>query len=130
MMQLTDALDIGAARGSLILRQATGSREIEACQRLRYRVFYEELDALADPETRAAEKDQERFDAICDHLVVIDTEGGEANDIRIDGGRLIGTYRLLRPGGAERRGGFFTGKGVGIPPPPAAPARHRSLAKP
>lgn len=126
-MQLTDAFDIGAARGNLILRQAMGQREIEACQRLRYRVFYEELEALADTETRTAEKDQDRFDAICDHLVVIDTQEGGANDIRIDGGRLIGTYRLLRQEVAERHGGFYTESEFGIAPLIAAHPRLRFL---
>ena len=39
--------DIRAERGNLVLRQAAGPAEIEACQRLRYRVFYEELGAKA-----------------------------------------------------------------------------------
>ncbi len=45
--------------------------EIDACQHLRYRVFYEELDAKPVAEAAASRRDADRFDTICDHLVVI-----------------------------------------------------------
>ena len=35
-------------KGDLTLRLAQGAHEIRACQELRYRVFYEELSAMAD----------------------------------------------------------------------------------
>lgn len=126
-MTLSDEPDISAAKGSLLLRQARGASEIEACQRLRYRVFYEELDAHADAATRAAQMDRDRFDAICDHLVVIDTAGGGPDDIPIEGGRLIGTYRLLRQEVAERNGGFYTEGEFDIAPLIATHPRLRFL---
>jgi len=43
-----------------------------AAQALRCRVFYDELGAVADPATRAAGRDADAFDAVADHLVVID----------------------------------------------------------
>ena len=106
---LSDRPDIRAERGHLILRQANGAAEIEACQRLRYEVFYEELSARPDREARATALDKDRFDAICDHLVVIHT-GATANPdaIGLEDGELIGTYRLLRQEVAEAQGGFYT----------------------
>lgn len=103
--KLPHSPDIRAERGTLILRQATGSAEIEACQRLRYRVFYEERGASI-----AGKKiDSDRFDAFCDHLVVVQTADVPGTDaIRLTDGELIGTYRLLRQEVAEANGGFYT----------------------
>lgn len=101
--------DIRAERGNLILRKAKGAAEIDACQRLRYRVFYEELGANADSETIAAGRDRDRFDPICDHLVVIHkSAAGGPEAINLADGELIGTYRLLRQDVAAAHGGFYT----------------------
>jgi len=90
----------------LKLRLAASERDVLAAQRLRYQVFYEELGARADLLTRASGLDCDRFDAICDHLLVIDeTRRGDA-DVR--DGRLIGTYRLLRHEVALANGGFYS----------------------
>lgn len=96
-------------RGKLLLRQAENAQEIEACQRLRFQVFYEELGAKADEQARAARADRDRFDAICDHLVVVQT-GDDTPGIgpRLADGELIGTYRLLRQEVAAAHGGFYT----------------------
>ncbi|GHJ50103.1 hypothetical protein Cs7R123_74450 [Catellatospora sp. TT07R-123] len=56
---------------------------MEAAQRLRYRVFAEEMGAQLDP----SGLDQDEFDAYCDHLVVREDRTGE----------VVGTYRLLPP---------------------------------
>lgn len=91
------------------MRQATGADEIEACQRLRYRVFYEELGASARGDAARDDIDSDRFDAICDHLVVVQaTEVRSADAITLTDGELIGTYRLLRQDVAEANGGFYT----------------------
>jgi putative hemolysin len=96
-------------RGDLILRLAEGAEEIAACQRLRYRVFYEELGASA-PHSAAQQIDSDRFDAICDHLVVIQAAAGtrSRDPIMLPDGELVGTYRLLRQEVAEAHGGFYT----------------------
>ena len=53
--------------------------------------------------------DGDRFDAICDHLVVVRRQGPTAEDaIRLTDGELIGTYRLLRQEVADAHGGFYT----------------------
>jgi putative hemolysin len=64
---------------------------IEAAQRLRYRVFVDELGADID---RHDGRDVDQFDALCDHLVVID----EQRD------KVVGTYRILPPWGARSLG--------------------------
>lgn len=100
---------IRAERGSLILRQAASDEEIRACQRLRYRVFYEELGARAESEAHAIGMDADRFDPICDHLLVIQKVGATSpNAIMLDEGELVGTYRLLRQDVAEAHDGFYT----------------------
>ncbi|MGH6854727.1 MAG: GNAT family N-acetyltransferase [Aestuariivirga sp.] len=99
---------IHAAKGALTLRLAQGPEEIRACQRLRYRVFYEELSATPDLAV-ASRTDADRFDPICDHLVVV-REGPHTTSepIMLTDGELVGTYRLLRQEIAERNGGFYT----------------------
>ncbi|WP_373504969.1 GNAT family N-acetyltransferase [Aestuariivirga sp.] len=83
--------------------------EIEACQRLRYEVFYEELSARPDGDALKTGLDSDRFDSICDHLVVIQAGGPERpGAIGLADGELIGTYRLLRQEVAEAHGGFYT----------------------
>ena len=53
--------------------------------------------------------DSDRFDAICDHLVVVQAaEPHSADAITLADGELIGTYRLLRQEVAEANGGFYT----------------------
>lgn len=88
--------------GNLVARLATNDAEIEAAQALRYRVFYEEMSAHPSPEVEAAKRDFDRFDAICDHLLVIDTQRTD-----LPGG-VVGTYRLLRSSVANENGGFYT----------------------
>ena len=83
------------SRGSrLKVRLARTWDEVEAAQRLRWRVFADELGAnLAG----SAGRDQDRFDDHCEHLLAIDQLSG----------RVVGTYRLLTPAGAQRSGGLY-----------------------
>lgn len=98
--------------GPLQTRLVRSEEEIHAAQRLRYRVFTEEFGARIG----AGGLDEDAHDAICDHLVVLDTriDDGEA-------GRIVGTYRLLpqRRLGAQNR--FYSDTGYRID---ALVARH------
>jgi putative hemolysin len=68
----------------LVVKPAETQAEIEAALRLRYEVFNLELgEGLASSEARGL--DEDRFDEICDHLLVIDE----------DEHKVVGTYRLL-----------------------------------
>jgi putative hemolysin len=69
--------------------------EVRAAQRLRWRVFVDELGAHVDsPEPGL---DADRFDAHCDHLLVRETATGE----------VVGTYRMLPSERAARAGGLY-----------------------
>ncbi|MFN7306049.1 MAG: GNAT family N-acetyltransferase, partial [Acetobacteraceae bacterium] len=58
--------------GNLGVRLALTAAEIDAVQALRYRVFYQEMGARADTATAASHRDRDDFDAIADHLLVVD----------------------------------------------------------
>jgi putative hemolysin len=92
--------------GSMEVRLACKAAEVRRAQKLRYRVFYQEGEAIADAAKLMARRDVDGYDAICDHLLVIDHA--------LPTGRLrktpavVGTYRLLRQDIADRHGGFYT----------------------
>ncbi len=89
-----------AAIGELDVRLATTKAEIRRAQKLRYRVFFEEGGAKADPTARLIRRDVCRFDRVCDHLIVVD------NSVRADRRQADGRRRL--PAAARRgRGGEF-----------------------
>lgn len=89
--------------GTLEVRLARNEAEIAAAQEVRYRVFYEELGALAPSQTAGDRRDSDRFDGVCDHLLVFDTSlPGPSHR------RIVGTYRLLRQEMAESTGGFYS----------------------
>ena len=87
--------------GRLEVRLATTEAETLAAQALRYRVFYEEMQARATPQMEAEKRDFDRFDAFCDHMLVIDNETPRGEEV-------VGTYRCLRQDIAEANGGFYT----------------------
>ena len=97
--------------GELEVRLATRRAEIRRAQRLRYEVFYEEMSAVPSMTAQMRRRDEDPYDAICDHLLVVDTsEGGQARG-RWMGRRhdsVVGTYRVLRQEVAQRTRGFYT----------------------
>lgn len=81
----------------LLTQFAASPAEIRTSQKLRYRVFKEELNAaIADNEHGI---DEDRFDAHCEHLLVRDASHDS---------RIAGSYRLLPGERAERVGGFYS----------------------
>ena len=93
-----------ATSGALEVRLAETDHEVAEAQRLRFEVFYEEMSAVPSAEMAASRRDFDKYDAVCDHLLVVDRDAhGE------DGQPLvIGTYRLTREKDAEKVGGFYT----------------------
>ncbi|MGA8010016.1 MAG: GNAT family N-acyltransferase [Thiomonas sp.] len=80
---------------NLTVAWARHADEVREAQRLRYKVFVEEMGAqIKTPEPGL---DIDLFDAYCDHLLVRDADG-----------RLIGTYRALPPHQAKRVGTLYT----------------------
>ena len=92
--------------GSLEVRLAETASEVRQAQKLRYRVFYQEGSALANRARLFARRDVDAYDAICDHLLVLDHASRERGAL----GRpaVVGTYRLLRQPLANEYGGFYT----------------------
>lgn len=89
--------------GSLEVRLARTSEEIEAAQAVRYRVFCEELGAQVTFSGGTVQRDVDAFDDICDHLIVCDR-----NLPGPDHRQVVGTYRLLPQERAELNGGFYS----------------------
>ena len=58
--------------GSLEVRLAQTAAEVRQAQKLRYRVFYQEGPAIPTPGRLLARRDIDGYDAICDHLLVLD----------------------------------------------------------
>jgi putative hemolysin len=72
---------------------------VRAAQRLRHDVFAIEQGARLAPGAAAEEgRDEDSFDAYCDHLMVRD----DTDD------SIVGTYRMLSPEGAAAAGGLYT----------------------
>src|SRR6478672_10867057 len=86
--------------GPLEVRLARTPREIKTAQRLRYQVFYEEMSAVPDPISRLSRRDRDAYDAVCDHLLVLDHSRRSSP--------VVGTYRLLRQAVADRSLGFYS----------------------
>ena len=85
--------------GALEVRLAASAADVAEAQALRYVIFYLELGAVLPAAHRGAMLDVDPYDAICDHLLVIDHDAG---------GRVVGTYRLLRQDVASAHGGFYS----------------------
>ncbi|MBV8790617.1 MAG: GNAT family N-acetyltransferase [Pseudolabrys sp.] len=109
--------------GSLEVRLAQTAAEVRKAQKLRYRVFYQEGSALPDPARLFARRDVDAFDAICDHLLVLDHAESDHSPGRRQPA-VVGTYRLLRQPLAEDYGGFYTSAEFEVAP---LIERHRSL---
>jgi putative hemolysin len=92
--------------GSLEVRLAQTAAEVRQAQKLRYRVFYQEGSAIPNPGRLFARRDVDSYDAICDHLLVLDHAAGEGQSASRPA--VVGTYRLLRQPLAEEYGGFYT----------------------
>jgi putative hemolysin len=107
----TEASSVFASAGPLVVRLAEDPRDIDAAQALRYRVFYEEMSARPTPEVAADKRDADEFDAVCDHLLVVDRRKQHA------GARgVVGTYRVLRRAPAEAFGRFYSASEYDISP--------------
>lgn len=88
------------------IRPETGNRltvslaasrwEVLEAQRLRFKIFAEEMGARLP--SRDLGLDRDRYDPYCEHLLVREEDAGE----------VIGTYRILTSDQAERAGGFYS----------------------
>ena len=88
--------------GHLAVRLAETAAEVDAALALRYRVFFDEMKAKPSPQAAAIQRDTDEFDPHCDHLLVLDTSLGDGTEA------VVGTYRMMRRGGADRVGRFYS----------------------
>lgn len=103
--------DVFGRIGTLETRLARSEREIDAAQAVRYRVFVEEMHATLSPDAMRSRRDVDAFDAICDHLLVVDNAiEGDIED------QIVGTYRLLRQEVALANNGFYSASEFDIEP--------------
>lgn len=94
--------DLGELRaGSLEVCIANSEQDIAAAERLRYKVFFEEMGAPITPEVLASKRDIDVFDGVCDHLLVID-------HLPNDEYKVVGTYRLIRREAMKKIGRFYS----------------------
>ena len=106
-----------AKRQAMKIRLAQNAAEVATAQRLRYRIFYEEMGASPSSHNKAIQLDCDEFDAICDHLLVIAPNASdETTEFSLDDGELVGTYRLLQQSIAERHQGFYSQSEFDITP--------------
>ncbi len=96
--------------GNLEVRLARTRGEIKLAQRLRYQVFYEEMSAVPSRLAQFRRRDEDAYDAICDHLLVVDLDETARRASRGHPAvpKIVGTYRVLRQEIAERQLGFYT----------------------
>jgi putative hemolysin len=79
---------------------ARNASEIAEAQRLRYKVFAEEMGAQINSGSnkKTSGLDIDGFDTFCDHLLVRESAGN----------KVIGTYRILSPHKAFEAGGYYS----------------------
>ena len=88
--------------GNLGVRIATTASEVDAALALRYRIFFEEMGAAPNAQAAASRRDRDEFDAVADHLLVVDHGIGPGPE------GVVGTYRMLQPSGAAAIGRFYS----------------------
>ena len=77
--------------GHLEVRLAENNMEIDAAQALRYKVFFEEMNAISTANQKKLKRDIDLYDHFFDHILVIDHKiSGKINK------KVVGTYRLNR----------------------------------
>ena len=88
--------------GGIRVRLAETPLEVQAAQRLRYKVFYEEFGARPNEAMAREGRDFDDYDPLTDHIVVIDESLGNTEN------NIVGTYRLLRDSRLPKDRLFYT----------------------
>ncbi len=89
--------------GRFTVRLAQNEEDVAAAQRLRYKVFVEEMGATPTPEDAARRLETDRFDPYFEHLLLIDNQA--PSDDPMD--RVAGVYRLMTDERAAQGIGFY-----------------------
>jgi len=80
----------------LITSLARSEAEVLEAQRLRYKVFAEEMGANLPSASEGIDRDI--FDKYCEHLLLRETVEN----------KVVGTHRILSPGQAQKIGGYYS----------------------
>jgi len=95
MLQTGQKQDITPNKTRLYTTIARNESEVAEAQRLRYKVFAEEMGAeVQGPEGL----DVDEYDTFCEHLLVRES----------DTHQVVGTYRILSPQNAVKAGGYYS----------------------
>lgn len=92
---------MNATNDCLIVRLAQSQDDILAAQRLRYRVFVQEMGGTGPMVDHQLQLEADKFDPYFDHLLLIDPRQDEPNHV-------VGVYRLLTCEAAKQAGGFYS----------------------
>lgn len=106
------------------LRLARDARDLRAAQRLRYKVFVEELGSNGAGVDHDARLECDDFDPVFDHLLLIDTQrDAEALD------DVVGVYRLLPSDKLDQAGRFYSDQEFDLSPLIASGRRLLELGR-
>ena len=95
MLERHSSPNLQSQAGQLIYSFARSPADVAEAQRLRYKVFAEEMGANIQGKDGL---DRDGFDEFCDHLLVRDHQSGQ----------VVGTYRILSPMMASEAGGYYS----------------------
>lgn len=94
--------------GPLEVRLARSRGDVRRAQRLRYRIFYEEMSAIPSALAMMSRRDEDAYDGLCDHVLVVDHGAQPAARRWPRRPGVVGTYRMLRQEVAELGDGFYS----------------------
>ncbi len=86
---------------NLEIKIANSDAEIAAAQRLRYRVFVQEMGASTSERNHELARECDQYDPLFDHLILKDNTKSDKENV-------IGVYRLLRGEIAKQSNGFYS----------------------
>jgi len=95
MLEQHASLGLAQEPSQLSFSFARNPSEVAEAQRLRYKVFAEEMGARLNSKDGY---DRDGFDAFCDHLLIRESNSNE----------VVGTYRILSPAMANEAGGYYS----------------------
>jgi putative hemolysin len=93
--------EISGNIGTLSTRLAVTGNEIREAQRVRYKVFCEEMSARKNPARFLTRREKDAHDKVCDHLLVIDKPVGSVS-------RIVGTQRFFVKSALEKKPSFYS----------------------
>lgn len=114
-MQATAAAKLAHSR--LAVSLATTPAEVEETQRLRYRVFAEEMGAALH--VALAGLDVDHYDSFCEHMLVRDLDTGE----------VVASTRILTKEQALRAEGFYSSSEFELGNIPRLPGRMMEIGR-